>query len=70
MLKWVRVFNPIPRLRAIFTEKEIQMKAFITGDDTTGWTLTDANGLPISGYSRRRDAVRGATRRGFKVVGA
>lgn len=34
----------------------------------TGYVLEDKSGLPIATYSRRRDAVRGASRKGFTVA--
>lgn len=47
---------------------ENEMKVFITpvGDQ---FAITNASGIPVQTYSRRRDAVRGATRRGFTVAG-
>jgi hypothetical protein len=41
----------------------------IQKDPTTGkWTIYDEDGFGVAGYSRRRDAFRGAERNGFTLV--
>lgn len=36
---------------------------------TTGkWAIYDANGISIRDYSRRRDAIRGATRANLNLI--
>lgn len=37
-------------------------------ETSNGFRLEDKSGLTIGTYSRRRDAVRGAARRGFTVT--
>ena len=47
--------------------KEKTMTAKII-ETTDGYVLLDKSDLTIGTYSRRRDAVRGAARRGFSIA--
>lgn len=48
-----------------YGEKNMTAKIIETTD---GYALLDKSDLTIGTYSRRRDAVRGAARRGFSVA--
>lgn len=50
-------------------KKENTMKAFVK-ETNTGATLFMSDGAPVATYSRRRDAIRGATRRGLTIIPA
>lgn len=65
MFQWIKnMFTVEP---TITIPGEINMTATIVPTSEGKFALTTRSGLTVGTYSRKRDAVRGATRRGYTV---
>jgi hypothetical protein len=51
-----------------FLGYEDEPKYMVIKNPEGRWGIYDADGWSLSTYTRRRDALRGATRRGYEIV--
>lgn len=64
MLKWLRQNLGY----ATTVENKVETMRATIVSDANGYTLMNALGNPVHTYSRRRDALRGAQRRGLQLA--
>jgi hypothetical protein len=65
-----RFFATEAEIEDYYTETQGETDMFVTIEqgDNAEFMLVNRDGNIINSYSRRRDAVRGATRRGLTVI--